>query len=330
MNFALNPHEGLVQKFNLKAYDKVRIIRKQFIYETTATGLTAQDGSALTDYVVPVALYYVGPKPISVIEDSIGSAPTSNSGFISLVSGKIFDVDSYQNTIRDTGLVKNDFLASYVKTHSGLPDSLMTTLNTLQSERATGAQEFTFGDFTFSALGDAAIKNNIFLYTIPLKDTEGNTIPDAQDYVMITDFSTFGFDHQHIKDLADSVIISFVTGNIYSKDSSNPQPSDYSIEDLWSAYYDNFYNASPAVREIITEIAAGIQSALTAYNNPATGTLLFDAQSAVTETHADEMAPLSVSDSNSVNEEAQPQPAEKSLETRAEQASNNDIDVGTL
>jgi hypothetical protein len=186
------------------------ILKNQFIYTTKDTHIAQETANKNTrDYVI---LGQLDANTQTTLTTAGLSPKASPNALISLISGKFFDQAGQQKGISPTAW------SAYKSAHR-VSDDLTTIIN---NEREIYAQRligpYQFGTFTLSASSPKDITQGHYIYTTT-----------AGDYVLMAQLDS----NNNILAIAMPYdqkingIVSFVSGNVYTRNSAQPATSGY-------------------------------------------------------------------------------------------------------
>lgn len=240
LNYQLNPPVG---PFNPKAVSKDQILRSHFIYNTQATKLTNSAGNVIDDYIVMCSMN----TDLSGVSN-IGKYPLEKDSVLSLVSKKVFNNDGSDASMRIP-----DAFTNYINTFP-LPDSLVTTIQSLQKGYTTQNMQVAFDPFTLKPANQTAIGNYHYIYTMPLLDSNGQVVKDTKqnplfDYLVFVVLSGSDLDTNYQPGISPTDmqaapnksygLLSLVTWNLYKKGSKTPINQEIDVFDQLQRNYTN-------------------------------------------------------------------------------------------
>ena len=327
-----NPTVG---SFNLQAINKPSILKGQYIYATSATGLTDSQKKPIVDYVT-LGQASVGTQGSTII-NQIGISPlialspgAPSPSLVSLISQRAYDQNAKQIAMCP------NVLESFVQTHGQLPDGTTKTINALRNSYAsTLIGPFSFGTISLQATSTQDVIDGHFIYkttspTAELHDNQGNPIKDSAgnqlyDYfLMKTNDGILGAPH----DATISTMRSLVTGYEYKRNSNTPLSIRYSAQTTLNVYQKN-------TGSLTTSLLNAINSSTTFYQQAVKQEQAADqTQPATTTTQPVGGGNISNPDggysgSGGNQQQIDPNnPADQSIQDRTEQASSGDISFG--
>jgi hypothetical protein len=235
LNYLMAPTVGNIA---VNAVGKMQILRGQYIYTTKATNLVI-GGSVVDDYVVTCKMVEVGSTP-SVVPGTIGqsiiSLNTEVQGTLHLVS--LINENAYSADGKAINMKLSKVFDNYVAQYGPLSDTVEQTILSLCKQYYSQGMAFTFGTFSLKAASQAALEQNLFLYTTILKDDKGNVVKDTKgnqinDYFLLTalnendltNYSTrrgnpgISYNEMITDKSVQYGILSLVSGNLYNDES---------------------------------------------------------------------------------------------------------------
>lgn len=323
LQYLLNPTVG---DFNLKPYDKMQIIKENYIYTTQDTKLFDKNNTIINDYVIPATIqYYVGTNNVENVTN-IGQQPHKNSDIVSLVTNKVFT-----NNGTNAQFAVTNLLDVYQKDHA-LPDDLVTNLQTMQTAYQSMALSATFGIWQLKATSAQDIQNHHYIYTMPLYDQSGKLIANALDYVLFARWennyiaTAAGNPGYNYLDIAQDktnqyVLISLVSGNVYSKTSKTPILGGFAVDNLLQNYQ-NTYGNLPA------DLVSKIQAAITLYNPPPSDKTTSSSGNVTGQAGSGSVQSPTTGSNSSGNTQPNGTPSGNSLQNRSDDANSDDVDFG--
>lgn len=207
--------------FTLTALGKGDLLRGQYVYTTTDTGLQTSDHKAMTDYLIFAQtassdLSEVGMSPIA------SHAP---SAAISLVTGNVY---SSNKTVIGH---RHGVWTTYNTSHGPFAPTLATAITNAQKEIIQQQMNTKIGSFDLTAVSEKMIENSQFVYTcdttITQKTSKGKAITDYLIMAQISNNALGAKIGMPPNIMNSEGMVSLVTGNVYDSSSNTPVDSGY-------------------------------------------------------------------------------------------------------
>lgn len=336
MQTLLHPQLGDVQTgySTLQAYDKVQILKEQFIYTTQATHLTdIAQKTPLTDYVILCSLDDDG----NVIPKTAGKEPREQDGMISLVTEKI-----YNNHAQDQYSYSSGIFKIYQQERGPLPQALVDAIKKTQTTYHQQVMQVQFGSLKLQGVGVDEFINHHNIYTMPLlgpygkvlKDEKGKPLSDYLLFCVLDGTVPAGVPGISYNDvLADTHkqygVVSLITYNLYGKNSAQPINKNISVEDIATYETNHPPLLGPALKAALTKSHTVYQQAV---NMPQPQKLKpAGNQGANNQTTGGTSKPSGGGQGTSGTKQPDTKPADGSIQDKVDNGSNNggDIDFGS-
>jgi hypothetical protein len=316
---------------SLQSTGDTQLIKHQYIYTTKSTKLSDQRGAILSDYVI-CAVQQETATGNTVTK--LGHIPSQSNCIVSLISGKTYDQNG-----TDLGIRVGGVLDTYRTTHGPLTTDLEKTISDAQNIYLQASKQVSLGKFTLAIADTALLPRYQFIYTMPLKGSDGAQLKTAastplNDYVVLVTVASDGsYDSvgASINDTWQDTkkswgVLSIVSGNLYNAQSTTPIVTGYIPEDILANYQD-------AHGSLPTTLVTAITQAQQAYTQSTQVTA--NKQPAKDKNSTDQANQSSMSNQQDTGQSTgltplkPPPPASNSMQQKSDDASDGDFDFST-